>query len=283
MDRGQFAVYQLKNIPENRELRFRPYKELLEKGIRISISSYGKVYEGRLEASDSPDNIRIRLQRKLPRTFSGHSLSVSDVFVLNRDDAITSYYLEKQGFSILPDFFRKSSAGTLINIDTADYRIEGKEGMWLAYDSIVVGGREFFLMERTDSGFSDPRVVLDETGRIAVDDVHNGFDDVVRAKISQIVGEKESSRPQPEQKVSLENWQKAYENGEYLRSAEISGEQNYNMIDGLMNNLPAKPRVIGKRISVLDRLHLKQARISAKRNRPELQAAEEQEMERKQT
>lgn len=274
MDRGQFAVYQLKNIPENRELRFRPYKELLEKNIRISIDSYKKVYEGRLESSDSPDNIRIRLQGKLPRTFAGHSLSVSDVFVLDRDGAIASYYLEKQGFSIIPDFFGKSSGDTLITIDTADYRIEGKEGMWLAYDSIVVGGREFFLMERTDSGFSDPRVILDETGRIAVDNVYNGFDDAVKAKISQTIGGKESSRPLPEQKVSLENWQKAYENGEYLRSAEISGEQNYNLIDGLMNNLPAKPRMIGERISVLDRLHLKQARISAKRNRPELQVTE---------
>ncbi len=283
MVQGQFAVYQLKNIPANRELRFRPYKELIGRGIRISISSYEKVYEGRLETSDSPDNIRIRLQKKRPRTFAGHSLSVSDVFVLNQDGATISYYLEKQGFSIIPDFFRKSPGGTLITIDTADYQIEGKEGTWLAYDSIVVCGREFFLMERTDSGFSAPRVVVDETGRVVVDDVRNGFDDTVRAKICQIVAGKERNRPLPEQKVSFENWQKAYENGEYLRSAEVSEEQNYSMIDGLMNNLPAKPRVIGKRISVLDRLHLKQAKISAKRNRPELQVTEPQEIERKQT
>ena len=32
-------------------------------------------------------------------------------------------------------------------------------------------------------------------------------------------------------KPVLENWQKAYENGEYLRSAELTEEQNYNMID----------------------------------------------------
>ena len=39
---------------------------------------------------------------------------------------------------------------------------------------------------------------------------------------------------------SLENWQKSYENGEYLRSAEMAEEQNYSMIDGRMNNMPAK-------------------------------------------
>ena len=82
---------------------------------------------------------------------------------------------------------------------------------------------------------------------------------------------------------ALETWQKAYENGEYLRSAEITEEQNYNMIDGRMNNLPPKPRKIGKRISVLDRLHLKQAEI-AKRDKesvPQVAAEEERERRRK--
>ena len=34
----------------------------------------------------------------------------------------------------------------------------------------------------------------------------------------------------------LENWQKSYQNGEYLRSAESGKEANYNMVDGLHNN-----------------------------------------------
>lgn len=76
-------------------------------------------------------------------------------------------------------------------------------------------------------------------------------------------------------------WQKAYENGEYLRSAEITEEQNYNMIDGRMNNLPPKPRKIGKRISVLDRLHLKQAEIVGKSRRAAPQMAAEEDLERR--
>ena len=78
----------------------------------------------------------------------------------------------------------------------------------------------------------------------------------------------------------MENWQKAYENGEYLRSAEITEEQNYNMIDGRMNNLPVKPRKIGARISVLDRLHLKQAALNMK-NLPQLVMENEIERRRK--
>ena len=35
---------------------------------------------------------------------------------------------------------------------------------------------------------------------------------------------------------SLENWQKSYQNGEYIRCAESGEEANYNMVDGLHNN-----------------------------------------------
>ena len=93
--------------------------------------------------------------------------------------------------------------------------------------------------------------------------------------------EKEELSEVKQEKPALENWQKAYENGEYLRSAEITEEQNYNMIDGRMNNLPLKPRKIGERISVLDRLHLKQAEIARKGGKPVPQMTAEEEMERR--
>ena len=90
----------------------------------------------------------------------------------------------------------------------------------------------------------------------------------------------------------LENWQKSYENGEYLRSAEMAEEQNYSMIDGRMNNMSAKApvhrRQPGKRRngklplkgrkSVLKRLREYQEELSAQKGQvavsqeaPELQ------------
>ena len=105
-------------------------------------------------------------------------------------------------------------------------------------------------------------------------------------KENQEIGESQpppAKEPEPEKtkKPVMENWQKAYENGEYLRSAENTAEQNYNMIDGRMNNLPYTPRKIGGRISVLDRLHLKQAEIARKSGKPVPQMAAEEEMERR--
>ena len=90
MDINQFAVYQLKNIPDNRQMRFRPYKVLQEKGIQIQCKDYEQVYLGRMQAADTPESIRKQFDKKLPRTFKGHSISVSDVLVLNKEGVVTS-------------------------------------------------------------------------------------------------------------------------------------------------------------------------------------------------
>ena len=60
--------------------------------------------------------------------------------------------------------------------------------------------------------------------------------------------------------------EKFLENGTAERARESGTEQNYNMIDGCVNNVPKKPRVIGGRVSVLDRLHIKQAERARKDN-----------------
>lgn len=151
---------------------------------------------------------------------------------------------------VVVGFIRTGSSGALISFDTTDFHIEGKEGSWLAYDSIIVDGKEFFLMEHTTYGASAANVVLDADGKLVVDHVRNGFDETVQKQIKEYL-HPIPFLPEPEKPTGqrLETWQKYYENGEYLQSAEITEEQNYNQIDGRINNLPPKPRKIGKRIS----------------------------------
>ena len=85
MDINQFAVYQLKNGPETRQMRFRSYEKLQQSGIQVRYEYYREVYLGKMQRQDTPENIRERLQKKIPKSFDGHSLSVSDVLVLNRE------------------------------------------------------------------------------------------------------------------------------------------------------------------------------------------------------
>ena len=84
----------------------------------------------------------------------------------------------------------------------------------------------------------------------------------------------------------LENWQKSYQNGEYIRSAESGEEANYNMVDGLHNNSRKRKRG-KKRRSVLKRLHEKQMEMARREKRvpqqnlPHVMQEQEHEIEQK--
>lgn len=152
MDVNQFALYQLKNILENRQIRFRPYSALQEKGIQIQYKDYEQVYLAWMQPGDEPEHIRKRFNEKLPRTFHGHSISVSDVLVLNKGGVVTSYYVEKDGFTVVAGFIRIDSSGALVSIDTSDFHIEGKEGSWHAFDSIIIDGRRNNMSPKGKNG-----------------------------------------------------------------------------------------------------------------------------------
>ena len=49
MEISQFALYQLKNIPENRMIRYRSYKTLQEQHIPVRYANYEQVYLGRMK------------------------------------------------------------------------------------------------------------------------------------------------------------------------------------------------------------------------------------------
>ena len=268
---NQFAVYQMKQAPKTRQIRFRPYQTLQEKGIQVRQEDYEQVYTGTLSPQDTPE-------------------SVSDVLVFHRAGTVISYYVEKTGFTVIENFIKNesSSSGSAVSIDTTNFQIEGKAGSWLAFDSIRLEGQEFFLMEHEAYGKEAAWVVVDGAGKLAVDNVRNGFDQEVKKKIEEYL---HPSQPEEERtdKPRLDNWQKYMENGEYLRSAEISEEQNYNMIDGRKNNgykapaatnsMPPKKKPKGRQ-SVLAKLHKKQAEIAQRSGKKERQQAAENDMER---
>ena len=287
---NQFAVYQMKQTPKTRQIRFRPYQTLQEKGIQIRQEDYELVYTGTLYPQDSPESVRERLDRQPPRSFAGHSVSVSDVLVFHRAGTVISYYVEKTGFTVIENFIKKesSSFGSAVSIDTTNFQIEGKAGTWLAFDSIRLEGQEFFLMEHETYGKEAAWVVVDGAGKLAVDHVRNGFDQEVKQKLEEYL-HPEQTKEDRSDKPRLDNWQKYMENGEYLRRAEISKEQNYNMIDGRKNNGYKAPSATNSmlpkkkpkgRQSVLAKLYKKQAEIAQRSGKKERQAVAENDMER---
>ena len=137
-----------------------------------------------------------------------------------------------------------------------NYQIDGKTGTWLPYDSEVVEGVCFFMMRNEQRKDAVSPVVVDSKG-VFVTDAPNGFENV-RSTLTEYV-----QRAEKKQQDMTEH-EKCLTNGTYERARESGTEQNYDMIDGCVNNVPKKPRRIGGRWSVLDRLHIKQAQRKQK-------------------
>ena len=280
MSRSQFAVYQLKKKPELRNLLFRTYEELAQDQIPVQVANYEQVYLGTMKPGETPEQIKKELEKKQPHNYKGHAVSTSDVLILNDEGVMTTYYVNKDTFIEIPDFMKvtSSESGGLTK-DTVGYEIEGKDGTWEVVDYLLVEGKNYFLMEHEQYGTNVAYVILDQNGKVIVDSVYNGFDDMVKQQIRDYL-----HPPVQEQtegyKPKLDNWQKYMENGEYLRSAEITEEANYNMIDGLKNNAAPKDKKNHQKESVLAKLNEKKEEIARRTGQKAMQQVMESEGER---
>lgn len=148
MNTSQCAVYQVKDAPEYRNVRFRSYAKLKSEGKEVRAENYQQVYIGRIQQGETPADIKTRLQKQRPKNFKGHSIGCSDVIVLTDDGKTTAYYVDKDGFIIVSDFFQmKNSSDTKLDVDAKGYTIEGKKGTWQVIDYILMNERKWFLME----------------------------------------------------------------------------------------------------------------------------------------
>ena len=280
MSRSQFAVYQLKKKPELRNLLFRTYEELAQDQIPVQVANYEQVYLGTMKPGETPEQIKKDLEKKQPHNYKGHAVSTSDVLILNDNGVTTTYYVNKDTFIEIPDFMKvtSSESGGLIK-DTVGYEIEGKDGTWEVVDYLLVEGKNYFLMEHEQYGTNVAYVVLNQNGKVIVDSVYNGFDDMVKQQIRDYLHPPVQAQT-GNSKPKLDNWQKYMENGEYLRSAEITEEANYNMIDGLKNNAAPKEKKNRPKESILAKLNEKKEEVARRSGQKAMQQVMGQDMER---
>lgn len=153
--------------------------------------------------------------------------------------------------SVVRDFIYADAAGNTVVYMVPNYQIDGKTGTWLPYDSEVIEGVCFFMMRNEQRKDAVSPIVVDSKG-VFVTDAPNGFENV-RSILTEYIHRDKKKQP------NMTEHEKYLTNGTYERARESGTEQNYDMIDGCVNNVPKKPRRIGGRWSVLDRLHIKQA------------------------
>lgn len=300
----KFQVYRLKREDDRTEvLRHRSWSFLQKFQIRVTADQYDRICESSYTWDLEPAELRRQLEKGLPARPAGERLEIGDVLAVTKDRMTAAFYVDVEMLVLLPDFFLASGSAALLTIDTTDYQIEGRPGNWLAADETWIDGEHYFLMQSQQFGKNAAYAVLDSYGRQAAQDTTQGFSEEVIRQIREYMQKQLAAgqaRMQPDGRIRLENWQKSFENGEYLRSAEMAEEQNYSMIDGRMNNLPPKPVTAGPvpkarnrrrrkgglpvkdRESVLKRLREYQEALSGQKGQPVMsQAAPELQERRK--
>ncbi|MDR2559919.1 MAG: DUF3849 domain-containing protein, partial [Oscillospiraceae bacterium] len=109
-----FSILQLKDVPESRDIRFEPLEALESRGIKLTNEDYNVVFSELLTATavQNPqllEDIFVRFNENIPDGFAGHSLSVSDVILVQNGDDVKAHYCDKVGFTEMSDFIVKEA------------------------------------------------------------------------------------------------------------------------------------------------------------------------------
>lgn len=104
------GIYQLKSNPENRDIRFMDSSYLEMKGIEPCRDNYTLVYsfpvlpEELQNKSAFLEQVFEKFNTDHPKDFAGHSLSVSDVVVIQQNGELSAHYVDRAGFTELANF-----------------------------------------------------------------------------------------------------------------------------------------------------------------------------------
>jgi len=130
----QFGIYQITARDPEHDYRFMNLDFVKRHGMEVNCADYELVYTAPLTENDTLEAIYERFNIQRPADFTGHSLSVSDVVVLNDGKSLKAYYVDSIGFAELPDFFKERNMDlqkeTLLNEELQGIEIFDKPGLF---------------------------------------------------------------------------------------------------------------------------------------------------------
>ena len=213
-----FSIYQVPPGPEGRDFRYRSYEDLQADGLSVDRKNYQLVYTAPLDKDTTLDEIYRRFNIEHPSDYKGHSLSTGDIVVFRQDGKQTAYYVDEGAdYRQVPEFFAQPEKQLTPDECMTGEQIQTPRGRFYLTD------RSREQMEAAGYGFHHQS----DDGRYLI--MANG------TRAFAIPAQQES----------------------HIKTAEMSTEQNYNMIDGMMNNAPSMEELearakAGEQISLLD-------------------------------
>lgn len=251
-----------------RKLWHLSYNEAREKKLSIRMEFYRQITIGEMQKEETANNVWKRIRNKA---------EVSDVLVLNHEGVISCFYLSDDHPRRISGFIRMGATGSVISMDTKDYKIDGYSGNWKVTDNIIMDGKQFYLLEHQEFREQAARIILDSYGKFVTETGARGFDEAAKKKIREYSHPQEQATERMKQlQIKLELYQKYFQNGMYERSHESGTEANYDMVDGQVNNQKKATEKIQKpmnnrpkkRTSVIKKLHVKQIAIAKRSGKP---------------
>ena len=229
--RRTFGIYQIKDDLTGENYAFMNMSFIESHGMQIKKEDYKLVYVGELLGNTSLDDIFERFNIDRPKDFRGHSLSVSDIVVLNDGEKVTAHFVDSISFEQLDSFLN----------------LEEQVFSELAYEV----GERYFAIQRTEEGYDysfydeDFRLMdggVYENDEISIEEAAEELLEDEGWTGERIRGDYDQLMEKVEEmdEVVMAEIQKSQ--GEYkpLAKVEELEEANYNMIDNVLNNMPLK-------------------------------------------
>ena len=130
----QFGIYQITARDPEHDYRFMNLDFVKRHGMEVNRADYELVYTEPLTEKDTLEAIYERFNIQRPADFTGHSLSVSDVVVINDGESIKACYVDSIGFAELPDFFKERKMDlkkeTILDEQLQEIEIFDKPGLF---------------------------------------------------------------------------------------------------------------------------------------------------------
>ena len=121
-DSDRYEIYQLTADPANAKLLFTSYDGVHADGMTINRSNYELKYSAPLTPDTTLDSIYDQFNINRPADFTGHSLSVSDIVVLQRNGQDTAHYVDSIGFADVPEFLTEQTQENVFQRNTPPER-----------------------------------------------------------------------------------------------------------------------------------------------------------------
>lgn len=256
---NQFGIYQIDPESKGHEYMFLSHEFMQEEEMLMDHDDYRLEYVAPLMEEDTLDSIYERFNIDRPEDFHGHSLSVSDVVVMNRDGEVRAYFVDSVGFADVTEEFLGRVYERPEEIREAAFEIEDRyleihetEG---GYDysiyseeyKLLDGGRyesDIDLLTAAKDIVQDlkePTYIGDaETGtyrRLPVQGNISAESRMKRMSLSFLIEiTQDANRIDPARMAGQVQETSPQQQYKPLAKVEEMEEQNYNMIDNTLNN-----------------------------------------------